>query len=94
MQASRRFAKPQSRRMGHYVALQHKGIPADAGSSGDAGNKERMQVQFSRNYQLRLGESEMFVVGMSLGFADHSRIENMLVMERAAVGAFTKFYAD
>jgi hypothetical protein len=100
MQASRRFAKlgmamaAQGRRMGHYVASQHKGVPDDGGSSGDGGNKERMQVQFSRTYQLRLEEGEMFVVGMSLGFADQSRIENTLVPERAKVGAFTELYAD
>jgi hypothetical protein len=40
------------------------------------------------------GASEMFVVGMSLGFADHSSIENELVTERAEVGSFTTFYAD
>jgi nitroreductase len=44
--------------------------------------------------ELRLGASEMFVVGMSLGFADHSRIENTLVTERAEVGSFTTFYSD
>jgi nitroreductase len=44
--------------------------------------------------QLRLEASEMFVVGMSLGFADHSHIENRLVTERAEVGSFTTFYAD
>jgi len=44
--------------------------------------------------QLRLEASEMFVVGMSLGFADHSRIENRLVTERVEVGSFTTFYAD
>jgi len=38
--------------------------------------------------------SEMFVVGMSLGFADHSHIENRLVTERAEVGSFTTFCAD
>jgi nitroreductase len=42
--------------------------------------------------QLRLEASEMFVVGMSLGFA--SSIENRLVTERAEVGSFTTFYAD
>jgi nitroreductase len=44
--------------------------------------------------QLRLEASEVFAVGMSLGFADHSNIENRLVAERAEVGSFTIFYAD
>jgi len=44
--------------------------------------------------QLRLEASEMFVVGMSLGFADHSNTENRLVTERAEVDSFTTFYAD
>jgi nitroreductase len=44
--------------------------------------------------QLRLKTSEMFVVGMSLGFADASRVENSLVTERAEVGAFTTFYSE
>jgi hypothetical protein len=44
--------------------------------------------------QLRLEASEMFVVGMSLGFADPAHIENKLVTERAEVGSFTTFYAD
>jgi nitroreductase len=41
--------------------------------------------------QLLLEGSEMFVVGVSLGFADHSHIENTLVTERAEVGWFTIF---
>jgi nitroreductase len=44
--------------------------------------------------QLRLDTDERFVVGMSLGFADHSCIENTLVTERAEVGSFTTFYSD
>jgi hypothetical protein len=44
--------------------------------------------------QLRLDASEMFVVGMSLGLADPSCIENTLVTERAEVGSFTTFYSD
>jgi nitroreductase len=44
--------------------------------------------------QLRLEASEKLVVGMSLGFADHSSIENRLVTERAEIGSFTSFYAD
>jgi nitroreductase len=44
--------------------------------------------------QLRLETTERFVVGMSLGFADASCIENTLVTERAEVGSFTTFYSD
>ena len=44
--------------------------------------------------QLRLEASERFVVGMSLGFADASCVENTLVTERAEVGSFTTFYSD
>ena len=44
--------------------------------------------------QLRLDTDERFVVGMSLGFADHSCIENTLVTERAEVDSFTIFYSD
>jgi nitroreductase len=57
------------------------------------------QAAFMKYYrviadQLELEASEMFVVGMSLGFADHSSIENRLVTERAEAGSFTTFYAD
>jgi len=41
-----------------------------------------------------LHTDERFVVGMSLGFADHSCIENTLVTERAEVDSFTIFYSD
>jgi nitroreductase len=44
--------------------------------------------------QLQLNASEMFVVGMSLGFADASSIENSLVTERAEVGSFTTFHSE
>lgn len=40
---------------------------------------------------LQLPESETFVCGMSLGFADLSKIENTLVTERVPVGEFVKF---
>lgn len=40
---------------------------------------------------LGLPESEMVVCGMSLGFADRSRIENTLVTERVPVSEFAKF---
>jgi nitroreductase len=44
--------------------------------------------------QLQLEASEMFVVGMSLGFADTSCIENTLVTERAEVDSFTTFHSE
>lgn len=40
---------------------------------------------------LHLPEGEQVVCGMSLGFADTSRIENTLVTEREPVSAFAKF---
>lgn len=42
---------------------------------------------------LNLPESETFVCGMSLGFADMSKIENTLVTERVPVAEFVKFMA-
>ncbi len=44
--------------------------------------------------QLQLHPSEMFLVGMSLGFADPSSIENSLVTERAEVSAFSTFHSE
>jgi nitroreductase len=44
--------------------------------------------------QLRLDANEMFLVGMSLGFADASSIENSLVTERAEVSAFSTFHSE
>ena len=41
--------------------------------------------------QLKIPDSEMVVCGMSLGFADMSRIENTLVTERVPASAFAKF---
>lgn len=41
--------------------------------------------------QLQLPEDEMLVCGMSLGYADHSKVENTLVTERAAVADFACF---
>ena len=41
--------------------------------------------------QLNLGEDEMVVCGMSLGYADMSKIENQLVTEREPVMGFTRF---
>ncbi len=40
---------------------------------------------------LQLPDSEQLVCGMALGYADHSKIENSLVTERAALGDFAKF---
>ncbi|MFZ6817600.1 nitroreductase [Undibacterium sp. Ji22W] len=42
--------------------------------------------------ELSLPEQEMVVCGMSLGFADMSKIENSLQTERAEVNAFAKFF--
>jgi nitroreductase len=41
--------------------------------------------------ELNFAESEMLVCGMALGYADHAKIENSLVTERADVGQFTQF---
>ena len=41
--------------------------------------------------ELSLGEDEMVVCGMSLGYADMSKIENQLVTEREPVMGFTRF---
>jgi nitroreductase len=41
--------------------------------------------------QLQLPENEMVVCGMSLGWADPSKIENTLVTEREPVANFTRF---
>lgn len=41
--------------------------------------------------QLQLPEDEMLVCGMSLGYADHSKIENTLVTERASPSDFARF---
>ena len=40
---------------------------------------------------LNLPDNEMLVCGMSLGYADHSKIENTLITERDAVDEFVKF---
>jgi nitroreductase len=42
--------------------------------------------------ELAIPESQMFVCGMSLGYADHSCIENSLVSDRIPVAAFTTFH--
>lgn len=42
--------------------------------------------------QLAIPEDQMFVCGMSLGYADHSCIENTLLTEREPVSAFTTFH--
>jgi nitroreductase len=44
--------------------------------------------------QLGLPESEMVVCGMSLGYADTSRIENSLETEREPVAGFTRFLEE
>ncbi|MFZ6735595.1 nitroreductase [Undibacterium sp. Ji42W] len=41
--------------------------------------------------QLQLPADEMLVCGMSLGYADHSKIENGLVTERASLADFVQF---
>ncbi|HKO67696.1 MAG TPA: nitroreductase [Burkholderiaceae bacterium] len=50
-------------------------------------------TQFHRviERELQLSADEMVVCGMSLGFADMSRIENKLVTEREPVTGFTRF---
>jgi nitroreductase len=41
--------------------------------------------------QLNLPESEMVVCGMALGYADHSKVENSLLTQRAQLPEFVKF---
>lgn len=41
--------------------------------------------------ELAFSEEEMLVCGMALGYADHSKIENTLVTERAPVSEFMQF---
>lgn len=42
--------------------------------------------------ELDIPPKEMFVVGMSLGYADKEKIENTLITKREGVASFTKFY--
>ena len=51
-------------------------------------------TQFHRiiREHLKLGEHERVVCGMSLGYADDSKIENSLVTEREPVHGFARFY--
>ncbi len=53
-------------------------------------------TQFHRiiGRELQLDDAQMVVCGMSLGYADMSRIENTLVTERAPVAGFARFVAD
>ena len=44
--------------------------------------------------ELGLAETEMVVCGMSLGYADMSKVENTLTTERAPVSSFTRFMED
>ena len=44
--------------------------------------------------ELSVPEHERLVCGMSLGYADPSRIENSLVSERVPVQSFTRFHVD
>lgn len=44
--------------------------------------------------QLGIPDGQLLVCGMSLGYADPSRIENALVSEREPVGGFTRFHDD
>jgi nitroreductase len=50
-------------------------------------------TQFHRviEHELQLDEGEMVVCGMSLGYADMSKIENQLVTEREPVAGFARF---
>ncbi|HEV6968660.1 MULTISPECIES: nitroreductase [Roseateles] len=44
--------------------------------------------------ELQLGEEQMLVCGMSLGWADPAAVENSLVTERAPVSEFARFLED
>ncbi|TFW13211.1 nitroreductase [Massilia arenosa] len=41
--------------------------------------------------QLGLPENEMVVCGMALGYADHAKVENSLITQRAQLAEFVKF---
>ncbi|MCP3728578.1 nitroreductase [Paraburkholderia sp. CNPSo 3272] len=45
-------------------------------------------------HELSIPDSQMLVCGMSLGYADHSCIENTLVTARSPVRDFTTFYNE
>ncbi|MCA3216096.1 MAG: nitroreductase [Burkholderiales bacterium] len=53
-------------------------------------------TQFHRiiGRELQLDDAQMVVCGMSLGYADMSRIENTLVTDRAPVAGFARFLDD
>jgi nitroreductase len=44
--------------------------------------------------ELGIPANQMMVCGMSLGYADHSKIENTLVTDREAVESFTTFHEN
>jgi nitroreductase len=44
--------------------------------------------------ELGLAQTEMVVCGMSLGYADMSKIENSLTTEREPVSAFARYMED
>jgi nitroreductase len=44
--------------------------------------------------ELQFTENEMLVCGMALGYADHGKIENTLLTERADVGQFAQFLSE
>lgn len=44
--------------------------------------------------ELALPDDQIFICGMSLGYADHERVENQLVSEREEVETFTRFLSD
>lgn len=55
------------------------------------------QAAFTQYHQiiadvLHFPENEMLVCGMSLGYADHGKIENTLVTERDNIANFVKFF--
>ncbi|WP_137920897.1 nitroreductase [Hydrogenophaga sp. 2FB] len=56
------------------------------------------QVAFTKFHrviarELAIPDTDMVVCGMSLGYADPSRIENALVTHRESVGSFTTFHS-
>jgi len=42
--------------------------------------------------ELGIPDGQLLVCGMSLGYADPSRVENSLVSERESVSTFTRFH--
>lgn len=71
-------------------------LPCQAAKPGDLVLRDH-EFAIGRRIQLRveklgIPDGQLLVCGMSLGYADPSRVENSLVSEREPVGNFTHFH--